>query len=166
MTAPASLRRRALWYAALGALCVAALGGLATDLSEWYRALAKPAWNPPDWLFGPAWTVIYALTALAGVEAWQAADAAQRRLVGALFIVNGALNVLWSLLFFRLRRPDWALFEVALLWLSILSLIVYCGALRRRTVLLLLPYLLWVSFAAALNAAIVDLNEPFGGRGG
>lgn len=166
MTAPASLRRRALWYAALGALCVAALGGLATDLSEWYRALAKPAWNLPDWLFGPAWTVIYALTALAGVEAWQAADPAQRRVVGALFIVNGALNVLWSLLFFRLRRPDWALLEVALLWLSILSLIVYCGALRRRTVLLLLPYLLWVSFAAALNAAIVGLNEPFGGPGG
>ncbi len=165
MTGAGSPRRRALWYAALGALCVAILGGLATDLSEWYRGLAKPAWNPPDWLFGPAWTLIYALTTLAGVEAWQAASPAQRRMVGALFAINGALNVLWSLLFFRLRRPDWALAEVALLWLSIVSLIVYCGLLRRRTVALLLPYLLWVSFAAALNAAIVELNRPFGGPG-
>jgi tryptophan-rich sensory protein len=166
VTDGASPRRRALWYAALGALCVAILGGLATDLSEWYRALAKPAWNPPDWLFGPAWTLIYALTALAGVQAWQAATPAQRRLVGTLFAVNGALNVLWSLLFFRLRRPDWALAEVAMLWLSILSLILYCGRLRRRTIGLLLPYLLWVSFAAALNAAIVELNGPFGDAGG
>ncbi len=165
MTGVASPRRRALWYAALGALCVAILGGLATDLGEWYRALAKPAWNPPDWLFGPAWTLIYALTALAGVEAWQVAAPAQRRMLGILFAINGALNVLWSLLFFRLRRPDWALVEVALLWLSIVSLIVYCGPLRRRTIGLLLPYLLWVSFAAALNASIVDLNGPFGGPG-
>ncbi len=165
MTGAASARRRALWYAALGALCVALLGGLATDLSEWYRALAKPAWDPPDWLFGPAWTLIYALTALAGVEAWQAAAPAQRRVVAVLFSVNGVLNVLWSLLFFRLRRPDWALLEVALLWLSILSLILYCGALRRRTIALLAPYLIWVSFAAALNAAIVDLNGPFDGSG-
>lgn len=166
MTGAVSLRRRALIYAALGALCVAILGAAATDLGDWYRALAKPNWNPPDWLFGPAWTLIYALTALAGVEAWQAAAPAQRRVVGALFGLNGALNVLWSLLFFRLQRPDWALAEVGLLWLSILSLIVYCGALRRRTIALLLPYLLWVSFAAALNAAIVELNGPFGAAGG
>jgi benzodiazapine receptor len=159
----AAVRRRALWYAALAALAVAVLGGLATEIGPWYRGLAKPAWNPPDWLFGPAWTLIYALTALAGVEAWQAArDAGQRRVLAALFIINGSLNVLWSLLFFRLRRPDWALVEVVALWLSILALILYCGRLRRRTIALLLPYLLWVSFAAVLNASVVRLNTPFG----
>jgi tryptophan-rich sensory protein len=166
VTELAAVRRRALWSAALCALAVAVLGGLATEIGPWYRALAKPSWNPPDWLFGPAWTLIYALTALAGVEAWQATrESSQRRLLAALFTVNGALNVLWSLLFFRLRRPDWALLEVAALWLSILSLILYCGRLRRRTIALLLPYLLWVSFAAMLNFRVVTLNAPFGGSG-
>jgi translocator protein len=159
----AAVRRRALWYAALAALSVAALGGLATEIGPWYRGLAKPAWNPPDWLFGPAWTLIYALTALAGVEAWQASrDASQRRVLAALFITNGVLNILWSLLFFRLRRPDWALVEVGALWLSILVLIIYCGRIQRRTIALLLPYLAWVSFAAVLNASVVSLNAPFG----
>lgn len=163
MTDLAAVRRRALWYAALGALAVAVLGGLATEIGPWYRSLAKPSWNPPDGLFGPAWTLIYALTALAGVEAWQAArDRPQRRVLASLFIVNGCLNILWSLLFFRLRRPDWALLEVGALWLSIVSLLVYCGRLRRRTIALLLPYLVWVSFAALLNASIVSLNGPFG----
>jgi tryptophan-rich sensory protein len=159
----AAARRRALWYAAGCALAVAALGGLATDIGPWYRSLAQPAWNPPDWLFGPAWTLIYALTALAGVETWQVArEASQRRTLAVLFALNGTLNVLWSLLFFRLRRPDWALVEVGALWLSIVALLVYCGRLQRRTIALLLPYLLWVSFAALLNASVVELNAPFG----
>ncbi len=166
MTDPAAVRRRALWFAALAALCVAALGGLATEIGPWYRGLEKPPWNPPDWLFGPAWTLIYALTALAGVEAWQAArDSSQRRVLAVLFITNGALNILWSLLFFRLRRPDWALVEVGALWLSILLLVIYCGRLRRRTIAMLLPYLAWVSFAALLNASVVSRNAPFGVAG-
>jgi tryptophan-rich sensory protein len=82
-------------------------------------------------------------------------------LIGA-FALNGLLNVLWSLLFFRLRRPDWALFEVGLLWLSIVLLIALAGRHARRAGWLLLPYLVWVSFAAALNIAIVRLNGPFG----
>jgi tryptophan-rich sensory protein len=157
-----AVRRRALVYAALCALAVAVLGGLATEIGPWYRALVKPSWNPPDWLFGPAWTVIYALTALSGVRSWEVATPPQKRWLALLFGINGALNVLWSLLFFRLQRPDWALLEVGLLWLSILSLLVYCGRLRRQTIWLLLPYLAWVSFAATLNAVVVDLNAPFG----
>lgn len=162
MTELGAVRRRALVYAALCALAVAALGGLATEIGPWYRALLKPSWNPPDWLFGPAWTIIYALTALAGVRSWEVAGAAQKRWLALLFGLNGLLNVLWSLLFFRLQRPDWALLEVGLLWLSILSLLVYCGRLRRGTIGLLLPYLAWVSFAATLNAVVVQLNAPFG----
>jgi tryptophan-rich sensory protein len=155
-------RARAVATGAAAALCVAVAGALATDIGPWYRALAKPAWTPPDWLFGPAWTIIYALTAAAGIQAWIAAtQPGQRpRLVG-LFAANGILNVLWSVVFFGLRRPDWAAIEVVALWLSILVLLVYCGHLDRRAGWLLLPYLAWVTFAAALTFEVSRLNAPF-----
>jgi translocator protein len=144
--------------AAAGALVVAGLGGAMTDLGPWYAALSQPAWKPPDVWFGPAWTLIYTLAAVAAVKAWLAADrAGQRRLVAA-FILNGVLNVLWSALFFRARRPDWALAEVVLLWLSIVLLIVLAARSSTAAAWLLVPYLLWVSFAATLNHAVVRLN--------
>ncbi len=149
--------------AAAAAFAVAGLGALMTDLGPWYRGLVRPSWQPPDWLFGPAWTLIFALCAVAGVGAWQRApDRASREWLLALFALNGFLNVLWSLLFFRLRRPDWALFEVGFLWLSVLLLMLVLGRYARRSSWLLLPYLLWVAFAAALNLATVRLNGPFG----
>lgn len=157
-----TLRGRAWSAAAVAALCIALLGGLATEIGPWYQALKQPSWKPPDWAFGPAWTIIYACTALAGVRAWLAADAAGRRTVVMAFAVNGVLNVGWSLLFFRLHRPDWALMEVGLLWLSVLALVIVCGRQSRRAGLWLLPYLAWVAFAASLNAAVVQLNGPFG----
>ena len=157
-----TLRGRAWSAAAAAALCIALLGGLATEIGPWYRALKQPAWKPPDWAFGPAWTIIYACTALGGVKAWLAADAAGRRAVISVFAVNAVLNVAWSLLFFRLHRPDWALVEVGLLWLSVLSLVIVCGRQSREAGLWLLPYLGWVAFAATLNAAVVQLNGPFG----
>lgn len=145
--------------AALTAILVALLGFLATDLEGWYQTLVLPSWTPPDWLFGPAWTLIYALAALAGVLAWHdAPDSNARNWILALFAVNGFLNVFWSLLFFRLQRPDWALAEVFLLWLSIVALIIGLRSISRSTTWLLLPYLAWVSFAGALNAAVVRLN--------
>jgi len=148
--------------AAAAAVLLALMGGLATDLDGWYRALNKPAWQPPDWLFGPIWTLIYALAALAGVSAWRGAlDAAGRNRILVLFSLNAFLNVLWSLLFFRLHRPDWALIEVAFLWLSIVALMVGLRPLSRASTWLLLPYLAWVSFAAVLNAAVVRLNPAF-----
>ena len=150
--------------AAAAAMAVALLGGLMTDIGPWYRSLHKPAWQPPDWAFGPAWTVIYALAAISGVIAWRDANSQQQRdTMLMLFALNAFLNVLWSLLFFRLRRPDWALMEVGLLWLSVLLLIVVLGRYSRTAALLLVPYLLWVSFASTLNWATVRLNGPFGG---
>jgi len=150
--------------AAAAALAVALLGGLMTEIGPWYRSLQKPSWQPPDWAFGPAWTVIYALAAISGVIAWRDANSPQQReTMLMLFALNAFLNVLWSLLFFRLRRPDWALFEVGLLWLSVLLLIVVLGRYSRTAALLLVPYLLWVSFASTLNWATVRLNGPFGG---
>lgn len=150
--------------ALIGTATASGLGALATTLGPWYYALHKPSWQPPDWLFGPVWTTIFALAALASLFAWRAAPDApsQRRMVVA-FGLNFALNVTWSVLFFRLQRPDYAFMEVALLWSSIVTLMVMMWSYSRRSSLLLLPYLAWVSFAAVLNLAIVRLNSPFPG---
>jgi tryptophan-rich sensory protein len=148
--------------AAAAAVFVGLLGGLSTDVGPWYRALNEPSWKPPDIWFGPAWTLIYACAAIAGVFGWRrASDKGTREWILVLFALNGFLNVLWSLLFFRLRRPDWALAEVGFLWLSILLLIVFLGRFSRPSAWWLAPYIVWVSFAATLNYAVVSLNGPF-----
>jgi translocator protein len=148
--------------AAAAAIVVATVGGTLTDIGIWYQSLIKPAWQPPDWLFGPAWTLIFALATASAVHAWRDADSrARREWIIGLFALNGFLNVLWSLLFFTLKRPDWALIEVVLLWLSILLPIIFFWRFSRPASLYLLPYLLWVSFAAILNLAVVRLNGPF-----
>ncbi|MEO1045529.1 MAG: TspO/MBR family protein [Pseudomonadota bacterium] len=149
--------------AAFLALMTALIGSTITVLDEWYYSLAQPEWAPPDWLFGIAWTVIFALIALAGYLAWFKAQT--RRDIDfalMLFALNGFLNLMWSFLFFRFQRPDWAFYELIMLWVSILVLIIFCGRFSRGTSLLLLPYLAWVSFAGALNYEIVRLNGPFG----
>lgn len=151
---------------AAGAICavaVASLGGAMTDTGPWYLALAKPAWQPPGWIFGPVWTVIFACCAWSFAEAWAAAGArSMRAAILWLFGFNMFLNIAWSALFFALRRPDWALIEVALLWLSIAALIRVLLPLSRRAAFLLFPYLAWVGIAAALNWEVVRLNGPFG----
>lgn len=163
MTAVLENRARPIAFAALAAVSVAVLGGLMTDIGAWYVALQKPGWQPPDWAFGPAWTLIFALTAAAGVRAWFGSPTVvSRQNLLLAFLINATLNVVWSLLFFRLQRPDWALYEVAFFWLSIAALVVVCS--RRDTLAgwLVMPYLLWVSFAAFLNYSVVQLNAPFG----
>jgi translocator protein len=101
-------------------ILVLAIGGWTTTVDAWYRDLRKPPWNPPNWVFGPAWTVILALAAWSGVSAWtNATDDPGRVLILALFGINIVLHMLWSPLFFALKRPDWALIEVPFLWLSI-----------------------------------------------
>lgn len=159
-------RWRPVVAAALSATAVAGLGALITQLGPWYYELVKPRWQPPDWLFGPAWTLIFAMSALAGVRYWRRRTGREsRQLVIAAFALNGFLNLLWSLLFFRLERPDWALYEVPFLWLSIVLLILLIARGTRRAAWLLAPYLVWVSFAAALNWQIVQLNAPFANGG-
>ena len=144
------------------AVLVALLGGAATQIGPWYYALNKPSWQPPDWLFGPVWTLIYGLTALAGVLAWnRIADREKRRRLLGLFALNALLNVLWSELFFGMRRPDWALSEVIPFWLSILALLLVVFPISRTAGWALVPYLVWVLFAGILNLAIVRLNGPF-----
>ena len=155
-------KTRPILVAATAALLVAGLGGLMTDIGPWYLSLKNPSWKPPDWLFAPAWTVIFALAAASGVAAWRAApDRTSRAWLLALFGLNGFLNVLWSLLYFRLRRPDWALIEVGFLWLSVLMLVLVLGRYSRKAAWLLLPYLVWIAFAGVLNWATVQLNRSF-----
>lgn len=151
--------------AAAAAVAMGVLGALITDLSPWYYALKKPGFQPPDWLFAPVWTAIFALLAVSGVLAWKtAADAKARTWVIRLYCLNLFLNVLWSALFFRAQRPDWALFEVVFLWTSIAALIWSLLLRSRLASWLLAPYLAWVTFAAILNMAVVQINGPFGGR--
>lgn len=160
MTWPAFLTSP--WVVAAACVVVVLfLGGLATRLDAWYEGLRKPSWQPPGWLFAPVWTSIGALTAWAAVLGWEAT--ANRPLLAGLFAVNGVLNVLWSVLFFQLRRPDWALAEVVPLWLSVLALIVALAPASSFAAWLLVPYLVWVAFAAFLNLVIVRLNRPFPG---
>jgi tryptophan-rich sensory protein len=154
---------RAIAVAAAAAVFVGALGSTVTDLGPWYEALEKPDWQPPGPAFGAIWTAIYALTAAAAVVTWRRAPkGAEREWLIGLFALNGFLNVLWSLLFFRVHRPDWSLIEVAFLWLSIVALIVFTSRHARLAGVLLTPYLIWVSIATVLNFEVVRLNGPFG----
>ncbi len=161
------MSRSRLWVPVLTAGCaallVATVGATMTDIGPWYQSLNKPSWQPPDWLFGPAWTIIFAFAAMAGVAAWRNAPSDRdREWVIVLFAINGILNVLWSALFFRLHRPDWALIEVAFLWLSILIPMIVFLRYSKLASALLLPYLAWVTFAGILNLEVVRLNGPFG----
>lgn len=164
----ASLPVRKTWIfpsilAAIAAAIVAAMGSVMTDLGPWYQSLAKPSWHPADALFPIGWTLIFAFNTAAIVTAWRAAPNARvSDAMIALFGLNAVLNIGWSLIFFRMQRPDWAFIEVSVLWLSIAALVVYSAKHSKLAAVLFLPYLIWVSFAGALNWAVVDLNGPFG----
>jgi tryptophan-rich sensory protein len=152
--------------AALTVAFMLGVGGWMTTIGPWYRDLRKPAWNPPNWVFGPAWTLILGLAAWAGVSAWSnASSSAEQARILALFGINIILHMLWSPLFFNLRRPDWALIEIPFLWLSIVALMFGLAPLSPAADWLLAPYLLWVTFAAFLNLTIVRMNGPFASGG-
>jgi translocator protein len=151
--------RRWLGLAGWLLLCFAAasFGGLFLP-GEWYAGLKKPSWNPPGWIFGPVWTGLYALMAIAAWLVWKRGGAKAMRLPLGLFLLQLLFNALWSWLFFGRHQPALALVDLMLLWLSLLATLV---AFRKVNVIagrLLVPYLLWVSFAAALNFALWRLN--------
>lgn len=145
------------------AVFLGGFGGLMTPIGRWYADLRKPRLQPPNWLFGPAWTIILGLAAWSAVLAWNAApDRAARTTVVILFATNAVFHAAWSPLFFRARRPDWALVEVVFLWGSLVALVVGLWPISQQASLLIVPYLIWVSFASWLNNEIVRLNRPFG----
>jgi benzodiazapine receptor len=144
-------------------LCLAS-GGIgsiftASSVKTWYPTLKKPTWTPPRWIFGPVWTTLYILMAVAAwlvlrTAGWHAAQAAMIVFFGQLF-----LNTIWSILFFGLKNPGAAFSEIVLLWLAILATIVLFFQQRALGGWLMLPYLGWVTYAAALNFTIWRLNS-------
>jgi benzodiazapine receptor len=126
---------------------------------EWYAALAKPAWTPPDWIFAPVWSLLYGLM---GVSAWLVWRRAGFRRAGpalGVFLAQLALNALWSYLFFGIHRPGLAFLEILVLWAAILATLILFRRVIAAAGLLLAPYLLWVGFAACLNFALWRLNS-------
>jgi benzodiazapine receptor len=145
------------------AIILAGAGGLLTDIGPWYRNLKKPSWQPPDWLFGPAWMIILGLAAWAAILSWDQADSqSEQAMLIAVYAANFLFHLLWSPLFFKYQRPDWALIEVVFLWLSVTAMLALTWSFTPLASIMILPYFLWVSFAAILNAKIVQLNRPFG----
>lgn len=140
-------------------LCFAAAGtGAFVSTGDWYASLQKPSWNPPAWVFGPAWTLLYILMAVAAWLIWREGGWKTQGRALSLFVVQLALNALWTPLFFGLHRPDLAFFEIILLWLAITATLGAFWRVKRAAGLLLVPYLAWVSFATALNFTIWRMN--------
>jgi len=146
---------------AVALLLVALVGRWATDIGPWYQELDKPPWNLPPWVFGPVWLTIYLFITASVGQAWSHGEPADRQTLLGLVGVNFVLNMLWSVFFFKLRRPAWALVDVVALWLSSALLMVEFHGYHPLSAWLLLPYLVWVSVAAALNASILKRNPEF-----
>jgi tryptophan-rich sensory protein len=143
-------------------LAIGGLSGFATarGVDTWYPTLAKPSFNPPAWVFGPTWTVLYILMGVALFLVWrQGLDTPGVKLALTLFAVQLALNGLWSILFFGMQSPAWAFAEILLLWLAIVATLWAFWRLMPVAGWLLVPYLAWVSFAAVLNGSIWILNR-------
>ncbi len=137
----------------------AALSGAFFRPGDWYEDLAKPSWRPPNWLFPPAWSVLYVCIAVAGWLVWRTGAPGVATSL-AVYGVSLLLNAGWSAVFFGMRRVDWAFGELALLWLSIAATIAVFAPISTTAALLLAPYLVWVTFAGALNLSIWQLNRP------
>jgi len=148
----------ALWL--ILCLGVAWTGSLVTRpaIPGWYAALAKPAWTPPSWVFGPVWTALYIAMGVAAWLVWRKGGWAAAVLPLTLFFVQLALNAAWSPLFFGLHRIGWAFFDIVLLWGAIFATLLAFWRVEPTAGWLLLPYLLWVSYACALNFAIWRMN--------
>lgn len=126
---------------------------------EWYATLKKPSWNPPGWIFGPVWSALYTMMAVAAWLVWQRGGFVAQRRPLALFLAQLGLNALWTPLFFGLHRPGLAFAEILLLWVAIAATLAAFRRVNQATVWLLAPYLLWVSFAAVLNFELWRLNR-------
>ena len=139
----------------MAAVMAAATIGSSFLPGEWYQALAKPSWTPPNWLFAPVWTVLYVMIGFAGWLVWRAEGASP---AVAIWIVQLGLNAAWSWVMFGLHHIGAALGVIAVLWLAILLFIVTARRISGTAAALFVPYLAWVSFAAALNFEIWRLN--------
>ncbi|MEO8557546.1 MAG: TspO/MBR family protein [Rhodospirillales bacterium] len=139
---------------------VLVLGNRATlsEIPTWYASLTKPSWTPPNWLFGPVWTALYAMMAAAAWLVWRRRRMVEVRPAMTAWALQLALNLAWSLLFFGQHAVLLGLIDIAALWLAIVATIVLFWPIRPLAGALLLPYLAWVSYALSLNVGILTLN--------
>lgn len=155
----------AKFLAPLGFILISQLAGVvgsfftAPAISTWYSTLNKPSFNPPSWVFGPAWITLYTLMGIASYLIWQKrGDNSLVKTALIIFFIHLVFNALWSVIFFGLHSPMWAFVEILFLWAMILLLIIIFYKIDRRAAYLLVPYILWVSFASILNFSIWRLN--------
>lgn len=145
------------------AVCFAAagIGSLFTDpeIGGWYARIEKPSWTPPNWVFGPVWSTLYLMMAVAAWLVWKDKGFAGAGLALSLFIVQLLFNALWSIFFFGLHNIGLALLDIILLWVAILLTILFFWRVEPWAGALMLPYLLWVAYASALNYSIWKMNS-------
>jgi len=141
-------------------VAVGSVSGIATasGLSDWYMALNKPVFNPPNYLFGPVWTTLYILMGISLYMVWKSTHGTARNHALLVFGIQLILNFAWSFIFFYFKKPGWAFAEILLIWISIVIMILLFYRLNKWTAFLQIPYILWVSFASVLNAFIWQLN--------
>jgi benzodiazapine receptor len=125
---------------------------------EWYDQLEKPSWNPPNWVFAPVWTALYFSMGLAAWLVWRRSGLAKARVALSFYVAQLVVNAMWSWLFFGLHRPGTAFAEIVLLWVLVLSTLLLFWRRVTFAGALFIPYLIWVSFAAALNFSLWRLN--------
>ncbi|MBX2992933.1 MAG: tryptophan-rich sensory protein [Bacteroidetes bacterium] len=131
----------------------------AQSVQTWYPTLLKPSFNPPNWLFGPVWITLYFMMGISLYLVWQRSGTGQNIKTAVLFFVTQlVLNAAWSLIFFGLQSPFWAFVEIVALWVAILITIILFREISRTASYLLVPYILWVTYAAILNFTIWRLN--------
>ncbi|AEO48801.1 TspO/MBR family protein [Rhodospirillum rubrum] len=144
----------------IGICMLTALSGAFFRPGKWYQTIRKPSWNPPDKVFGPVWGILYIMIAVAGWLVWMTAPFSETMILPmTIFGVQLVMNFLWSGLFFGAKRIDLALLEVSFLWISVIELILAFLPIHPLAGYLLIPYALWVSFAAFLNLVIYRLNR-------
>lgn len=148
-----------------GAIVVCELAGVmgafftTPAIPTWYAELTKPALTPPSWIFAPVWTTLFALMGIAVFLVWQRGWRRKDvRVALGVFVFQLCLNTAWSIIFFGFKNPGFALFEIILLWFAIVWTIIFFARISKAAAVLLVPYIVWVSFAAYLNYMIWMLN--------
>jgi translocator protein len=140
---------------------VGAIAGLFTAkaVPEWYASLNQPSFNPPNWVFGPVWTVLYILLGISLFLIWKLDSGKERNLAIFVFLLQLLLNFGWSFIFFYFKMIGFALFEIILLWISIVSMLFLFYKIKPMAAYINIPYFLWVTFATVLNSAYYFLNR-------
>ena len=143
-------------------LGVGAIAGMFTtsEINGWFRTINKPTWQPPNWVFGPVWTVLYLMMGIAFYLIWQKkAPPVQKRMAITLWLIQLVFNFFWSFIFFKQHQIDWALAEILVLWFFILLTILFFSRISKVAAWLMVPYISWVSFASLLTFSIYELNK-------